>query len=212
MNKRWWIPLLGAVALMVGLAWAFARPSLALAAPEDVVTAYTWDWPADEGAPADEDAPKPRRWCRPEVTRQTFLAQALGISEAELEQAQQQATLAWIDYLEQQGRLTADKADLWRARVRVRPYMDPAALVAQALGMSPDALQQACEDGKTLADLLEQQGLSRKDFGAALKQAAEEALQQAVDDGVITPEQAEALKQAARQRLKERRDARGATP
>ncbi len=205
MNKRWWIPLLGVVVLLGGVAWALARPTQAWAAPETVVAAYTWDWSSEEGEPEAKGQPRPPRWCRPAVTRQTFLAQALGIDEATLAQAQQQATLDWIRYLEQQGQLPADKAALWRARVLAQPYLDPAKLVAQALGLTPEALQQACTDGKTLADLLEQQGLTRQAFARALKQAAEEALQQAVDDGVLTQEQAEALKAAARQRLKSRR-------
>ena len=216
MNKRWWWMVVGAVALMVGGAWFWTQAEPVLAAPEDVLAAYTAEV-GPETLEADRPGPRRPAWCRPEVTRETFVAQALGVDEETLRAAQQQGTLAWIDYQVEQGLLDAAKADLLKARVLVRPYLDPVTLTAQALGLTEDDLQQACAEGKTLADLLEQQGMTRRDFVAALKEAAEQALQQAVDDGVITQEQADALKQAARRRWEHRpprgrRDGAGQPP
>ncbi len=198
MNKRWLWMLLGGLALLAGGVWFWAQTTPALAAPEEALALYAWEWDEEEVAASQRPGPgknQRRAWCRPEITRETFLAQALGISEEQLHAAQREASLAWIDYLVSEGRLDETKADLWRARVLVRPYLDPQALVAQALGLSVEEVQQACAEGKTLADLLEQQGMDRRTFVQALQQAADEALQQAVADGVITEEQADALRQ-----------------
>ncbi len=192
LRRGWWLlvaPLLGLAALWLPNAARAASP-----APAEPAAAEVAARPQAPGL----------RWCRPTPTRQTFLAQALGISEAELQAAQQEATLAWIDYQEQQGLLAARKADLLRARTLMQPYLNPTELVAKALGLSVEEVQQACDEGQTLRDLLAAQNMSRADFAKALRQAADEAVQQAVDDGVITPEQADALRAWARARWLER--------
>ncbi len=183
--------------------WWFVAPLLGLAALWQPLSA----WAAGPGGvepTAAEVAARPKaprlRWCQPTPTRQTFLAQALGISEAELQAAQQKATLAWIEDREQKGFLAPRRAELLRARTLAQPYLNPTALVARALGLTVEEVQQACDAGRTLADLLADQNMRRGDFLRALRQATDDAVQQAVDDGVITPDQADALRAWARAR------------
>lgn len=122
-----------------------------------------------------------------------LLAEELGISVEELEEAVQAANSAAIGILVEEGVLSDDEAELARAAGALRDYIDHTALVAEALGMSRAELEAAIEEGSTLADLIEQQGLDRATYIENLQAAREAALQQAVDDGVITGEQADQL-------------------
>lgn len=63
---------------------------------------------------------------------------------------------------------------------------------ADALGMTEAELRTAAQDGKTLADLAEQEGVSEDALVDALVAAARERLAAAVTDGRITQEQADA--------------------
>jgi len=72
--------------------------------------------------------------------------------------------------------------------------------IADFLGMTVEELQAAREEGKTVADLLEEKGLTEEDLQAALQTAREEALAQAVADGKMTQEQADELLQKMAER------------
>jgi len=67
------------------------------------------------------------------------------------------------------------------------------AAVAEALGISVEELQAARSEGKTLSDLAEEQGVDLEVVRAAMQAALEEAVQQAVEDGLVTQEQAEKI-------------------
>ena len=121
------------------------------------------------------------------------LAEARGISVDELQAAQQEARDAALDAAVANGDITQEQADLMRAGQAVKEYMDREALTAAALGMTVEELQAARDEGITMADLLEQQGLDRTTFADALQAEADKALAQAVSDGVITQEQADQL-------------------
>ena len=121
------------------------------------------------------------------------LAEALGISVDELQAAQHEARDAALDAAVANGDITQEQADLMRAGQAVKEYMDREALTAAALGMTVEELQAARDEGVTMADLLEQQGLDRTTFAEALQTEADKALAQAVSDGVITQEQADQL-------------------
>lgn len=66
------------------------------------------------------------------------------------------------------------------------------AAAAEALGMTEAELRTAAQDGKTLADLAEEQGVSEDALVDALVAAARERLATAVTDGRLTQEQADA--------------------
>lgn len=122
-----------------------------------------------------------------------LLAEELGISVDQLEQAVAAANEAAIDQLVDEGVLTAEEADLARAAAALREYLDHTALVAGALGMSQSELEAAIAEGSRLPDLLEEQGLDRSAYIENLQAARAEAIQQAVEDGVISQAQADEL-------------------
>lgn len=123
----------------------------------------------------------------------TYLADALGITVEELQAAYQTAHKAALQAAVEDGRITAEQADLILARNALRQYIDREALMAQALGISVADLQAAREEGKPVRDLIDELGLSLEDVRDALKTAYEAAVAQAVQDGVITQAQADLI-------------------
>ncbi len=150
------------------------------------------------------------------------LAQALGISTGELEAAMQKAKEAGLKQAVEQGLITQAQADELLSTDRAHPFMgrwvnwlsrkgiDFEALLADALGISPDELQaarlkaqeialdQAVQDGKISeeqANLMKARRALFADsaFRSAMKSAFEEAVKSAVERGVITQEQADLI-------------------
>jgi len=121
------------------------------------------------------------------------LAEALGISLEELQQAQMRALEASLEDAVASGHLTEEEAALKLAEAKLRNAIDERALVAEALGIGIDELEAAQEGGKSFRDLLDEMGIDRETFQANLEAAREKAIAQAVADGVITQEQADAL-------------------
>jgi len=132
-------------------------------------------------------------WPHGLVDMQALLAEELGISVEELAAAQQAAREAAIQQLVDAGVLTAEQAGLANAAADLRSYLDRHALNAEALGMTPEALTQTRLDGTTLAEILDDQGLSLSEYQENLAQVREDALAQAVADGVITQDQLDQL-------------------
>jgi hypothetical protein len=64
-------------------------------------------------------------------------------------------------------------------------------VVAEALGMTPDEVREAVSGGQTIAELAEAQGVPLQDVADALVAAETERLQQAVEDGRLTQEEAD---------------------
>jgi len=132
-------------------------------------------------------------WPHGLVDMQALLSEELGISVEELAAAQQAAREAAIQQLVDAGVLTAEQAVLANAAADLRSYLDRHDLNAEALGMTPEALTEARLDGKTLAEILDDQGLSLSEYQENLASAREDALAQAVEDGVITQDQLDQL-------------------
>jgi hypothetical protein len=153
---------------------------------------------------------------------QEDLANALGITVEELQAARQQANEAAIDQALADGLITQAQADQLKARENAFPFagrwggwmsqngIDYEALLAEALGITPEKLQeaknqafqanidQAVTDGKLTqeqADLMKgQQALYTNDaFRSAMQSAFETAVNAAVSSGVITQAQADAI-------------------
>ena len=70
-------------------------------------------------------------------------------------------------------------------------YMYPA--MATALGLTPEEFNTRHEAGETFWDIAESQGLTSEEAWALMQTARNEALQQAVADGVITQEFADQM-------------------
>lgn len=124
---------------------------------------------------------------------ESLLAEQLGITIEELQEARESAADAALQDAIDSGKITQEQADLIEARRALRGYIDRGALEAEALGMTQEELQAAREQGKYIPELLEEQGLTQEQFQEAMQAAYERMVNQAVADGVITQAQAELL-------------------
>jgi lambda repressor-like predicted transcriptional regulator len=95
----------------------------------------------------------------------------------------------------EEGLITQEQADeMARRRTLREEYLNRAALMAEALGMTVEELEAARAKGQTLTDLLEAQGLDATTVRDRLEEAHEAALEQAVADGILTQEEADAMR------------------
>lgn len=120
-----------------------------------------------------------------------YLAEALGITVEELQAARAKAEQTMLEQAVADGEITAEQAAMIKAREALRSYIDREALTAKALGISVEELQAAREEGKSMQALIEELGLDADTVREAMQTAYEEAVQQAVEDGVITQAQAD---------------------
>ncbi len=121
------------------------------------------------------------------------LAEALGITVDELEDAQQQAYAASVADAVAAGQITQEQADQILARHALKSYIDRQAILAAALGMSVDDLEAALADGQSIVDLMVEQGIDSATLQTNAQAAYEAAVRQAVADGVITQAQADEI-------------------
>lgn len=150
------------------------------------------------------------------------LAQALGISVAELQAAQQKAHEAALQKAVEEGLITQKQAELFQSDQGGFPFggrlfawlsqngIDLDALLADALGISVDqlnearqkaveiAIDQAVANGKITqeqADLMKARRalFANQNFRNALRAAFEAAVKKAVQEGVITQAQADLI-------------------
>ena len=120
------------------------------------------------------------------------LADALEIPLEELEEAQVAAYANWLAEMVAAGYLEQEQADLMLAYSALKGNINRAALTAGVLGMNEDALTAAREEGKTLAQILEDAGLSIEEFISAMQEAYEAAVQAEVGES-ITQAQADLI-------------------
>lgn len=132
-------------------------------------------------------------WFGGAIDYDSFLADALGVSVEELQSARESANNAALDEAVARGYITEEQAELVKARQALMAYIDKEELLANALGISVDELQVAREDGKSLGTLIDELGLEATEVREAMQVNYEEAVQSAVDDGVITQEQADEI-------------------
>jgi hypothetical protein len=126
-----------------------------------------------------------------DIDPEALLANALGITVEALQAAQQQAHVAAIQQAVADGRMTQAQADLALGYLQLRDAIDSDALLAGVLGITVDELQAARDEGKTLADLVDELGLDAATVRREMTAAYQQAVQQAVDDGTITQAQAD---------------------
>ncbi len=87
--------------------------------------------------------------------------------------------------------ITQEEGDWILARAALKRYIDRRELMAGALGITVDELEAARQDGVTIAELAEAEGLDLDEVQANLEAGYEEAIGQAVADGVISQAQAD---------------------
>ena len=122
-----------------------------------------------------------------------FIAEELGVTVTELQEARQAAHEAALDQAVTEGKITEEQADLILAGQALRQYIDPQELLSEALGIDIADIEAARESGEPLHELFGDLGPA--EIREAMHAAYEEALQQAIDDGVITESQAEQLQE-----------------
>ena len=125
------------------------------------------------------------------IDQESLLANALGITADELSAAREKAQAARIAQAVTDGVITQEDADQMAARQALQTYIDPQAIMAEALGISVDTLQTYQDEGQTMSEILAQTGQTASEFVAARQTAYEAAVQKAVTDGVITQAQAD---------------------
>jgi lambda repressor-like predicted transcriptional regulator len=151
------------------------------------------------------------------------VAKRLGISQDKLEDALEDATIARIDAAVAAGDITKEEGDALKERVRsgdvpailpsfrgpglgLGPLGDDSAFgpghfartdlldaAADYLGMAEADVRKALRDGKSLADLANDKGKSVDGLKNALRAAIRKDADQAVEDGVLTKQQADRL-------------------
>ena len=147
-----------------------------------------------------------------------LIASKLGVERADLDAAEKEAHQEVIGQAVEDGVITQDQADRmlsrleegfgfgrmghpggrgggWMGGFKGCPPGDQEWL-AEQLGMTVDELQAELEAGKTIAELAEEKGV---DLDAARIEAMKERIQQAVEDGKMTQEQADWMLQGLEQ-------------
>ncbi len=132
-----------------------------------------------------------------EGTKLPELAESLGV---EMETVEAAKTAVRIDGIEQavaDGDLTQEQADSMLEQMELRDVAHDildrdamTAVVADVLGMTVAELEAAQEEGTKLPELAEEAGVEMSAVREAMSQAKTDALQDAVDSGLITQEQA----------------------
>lgn len=130
-----------------------------------------------------------RSFCKgDEVLFLAALAEQLGITLNNLQSAREAALETNLTLAVEEGILTEAQVEDRLARYRVQCYTDPAALLAEALDISLEDL-----DRYPVAIWIAKRRLTWRALNARLVAARRDALEQAADDGVITPEQVNCL-------------------
>jgi len=147
-----------------------------------------------------------------------LIASKLGVERADLDAAEKEAHQEVIGQAVEDGVITQDQADRmlsrledgfgfgrmghpggrgggWMGGFRGCPPGDHEWL-AEQLGLTADELQAELEAGKTIAELAEEKGV---DLDAARIEGMKERIQQAVEDGTMTQEQADWMLQGLEQ-------------
>lgn len=192
-SKKWSLLVIaGVLALMLGLLGSIAlaqgsTPEAEVPAQESEVTPETNGWfgfghRGGFGSRFGDNT----NWLE-------NLAEALGITVGELEDAQERAFAASVADAVTAGQITQEQADQILAQHALKSYIDRQAILATALGMSTDDLEAALAGGKSIVDLMVEQGIDSTTLQANAKAAYEAAVQQAVADGVITQAQADEI-------------------
>jgi formaldehyde-activating enzyme involved in methanogenesis len=127
------------------------------------------------------------------IDEEALLAQALNITVDQLQAARDKANEAAIAQAVEQGIITQEQADQMLSQQKLQSYLNRDVLLAKALGMTTEELRAAYAEGKNLSTLMSERGLDAATVREKLITAYNDALAQAVKDGVITQEQADQM-------------------
>lgn len=167
-----------------------------------------------------------------ETLREDFLnrlAEQLGISREQLDQALSNAALTLVDEAVADGRITEEEAARIRERIESgeglpffghrRPHHGPLGgtvygirEVAEFLGVEPEQIREGLRDGQSLAQIAEANGKSRDELKSFLTSQLQERLNEAVADGKITQERADEKLENFQERVDDLIDRTGPFP
>ncbi len=189
----WLIPVVSALVLAVAV--GSLAVSSSLAADSDPVSLTEKDgsqmrpWIGEPGSLGHGG----RLGFKTEFDYDAFIAEELGVTVEELQNARQAAHEAALDQAVEEGVITEEQAELIKARDALRQYIDPQELLSKALGIDIDEIEAAQESGQPLQELFGD--LEPEEIRQAMQSAYEDAVQQAIDENVITASQAEQLQE-----------------
>ncbi|MEM7126856.1 MAG: hypothetical protein AAF702_11050 [Chloroflexota bacterium] len=124
---------------------------------------------------------------------QAELAAALGITEEALQSAQDSAREAALAQAVEDGRITQEEADLKEAESALRETIERTEVIADALDVPVEELEAALDAGTSIRDIASDLGIDGDTLRTEVEAAYEVAVQQAVEDGVISQDQADAI-------------------
>lgn len=155
-------------------------------------------------AAAQGDAPSPSSFL-------DAVARHLGVSREELDDATQAAALEQVDAALEAGKITEEQAEALKSRIQSNdgpPFFGPffggfhggmhalgahLSAAAEYLDLSVEQLSERLGNGQSLADVAEAQDRSVDGLKEAIVDAAEKRFDDAVDDGLLTEEQAKTM-------------------
>ncbi|MBE9474290.1 MAG: hypothetical protein IMY85_05320 [Chloroflexi bacterium] len=192
-RKKWiTIPIIGALVVAISLGvMAFTPSNAANIQGQEVPPEGSFPWKGGFHGRGRGD----RFGFGTSFDYDAFMADALDVTVEELQAARQAAHEAALDQAVAEGVITAEQAELIKARQALMQYIDHQEIFSQALGIDVEDLEAARQEGKPLLYLFGELGLEPADIKSALQSAYEDAVQQAVEDGVITDSQAEMLQE-----------------
>jgi hypothetical protein len=125
-----------------------------------------------------------------EVAFLAFLAEGLGISLNVLQQARESALETALTLALEEGSLTETQMRDRLMRYRAHAYLDPTSLLSESLDITMEELED-----RSLSDWIRHRHLTWRALNARLNAAREDALAQAIADGVLLPTDAERLRE-----------------
>ena len=141
---------------------------------------------------------------------QAAVAEKLGVTTEELQEAYKAASLEQLDAAVEAGRITGEQADAIRERIESGGFLGPHGFgffgghqlrgpghhlegAADHLGLTEAQLHERLRDGQSLAEIAKAEGKSVDGLKQALVASAKERLDEAVADGRITAAQRDEL-------------------
>ena len=163
-------------------------------------------------AAAQGDAPSPSSFL-------DAVARHLGVSREELDDATKAAALEQVDAALEAGKITEEQAEALKSRIESgegRPFFGPGfgrfhggihgfgphlSAAADYLDLSVEQLRERLGNGQSLVDIAEAQDKSVDGLKAAIVDDAEKRFDDAVDEGLLTEEQARTMLERLRSRV-----------
>jgi hypothetical protein len=149
------------------------------------------------------------------------LAEHLGVSTDELEDAAKAAAIDQVDAALAEGRITEEQAEELKERIEEGDaplfgpplvggpdvhhggvvFVDGLDAAAEYLGLGEEELRERLEEGQSLAEIARAEGKSVDGLKQALLDEAEQSVDEAVEDGELTRERADEILERLREHI-----------